>query len=356
MPWLKSGDNAATYPPLLSVLATEGADERLLNEVAGFVWRCASQSAGHLTDGIIDLGTASLMGGSRARFLLDVAQLVGLIDPVRVGGREAWRIVQDEEFLHIRDKEAVMWERQRDRDRKNPELTSAVRRRDGDACRYCGCVVNFLDRKGPRGGTYDHYEPGQPASIETYVIACRSHNSSMREGDRLPLLDPPTTPYYSTKTLEFLEAHGRKPAAGSYRTDPVHEDPQLTEGGHRRDTARPASARDTAPERRDPDTAGHAATRTTQEPAATPGHAPAKRSPRGSGSSASWVTDEGLATDLGGSTRSGVGAPGGARTGRVGTGGAGSGRDGPGRAGSDAEPPSGGRRRRRGRRGGGGDR
>ena len=36
-----------------------------------------------------------------------------------------------------------------------------VRWRDGDACRYCGKVVNWADRKGGKGGTYDHRMPGQ---------------------------------------------------------------------------------------------------------------------------------------------------------------------------------------------------
>lgn len=337
MPWLKSGDNAATYPTLLAVGALDGADDRLLNEVAGFVWRCASQSAGHLTDGLVDLGTAVLVGGSRTRALLDVAVAAGLLSAVSVEGRPAYRIVEDPEFLHIRDKEAVLWERQRDRDRKNPELTSAVRKRDGDSCRYCGVVVNFLDRKSGRAGTYDHYEPGQPASLTTYVVACKAHNSSMRDGERLPLLDPPHTPYYSIKTLEFLEAHGRKPAAGSYRTDPVHTDdhPELTEGGHRRDSARPAlPAEDTATERDQDTAADHGATLAPQPPA-TPGPHPAKRSPVVPERDP-WeeLEDEeppafaGSGSDL----AAGLDPPGGDRTGRVGTGGAGSGRVGSGGA------------------------
>ena len=294
------------------------------------------------------------MGGTRVRALLTAAVAAGLLTRVSIDGREAYRIVEDPEFLHIRDKEGVLWERQRDRDRRNPELTSAVRLRDGDSCRYCGVVVSFLDRKGGRGGTYDHYEPGQPASLDTYVVACRSHNSSMRDGDRMPLLDAPAMPYYTHKTLIFLDANGRKPAVGTYRTDPAREDdPVLTPGGHRRDTARPAPAVDTAPQR-DQDTAGPAATLTPQQPA-THEPAPAKRSPE---PSVSWVhleghvADEGSGSDL----SAGLDPPGGARTGRDGTGRAGSGRAGPGRVGAGAPEPQRGRRgrgRRRGRRGAG---
>lgn len=366
MSWLKSGDNAATYPLLLGVGMREDADERLLNEVAGFVWRLASQSAGHLTNSVIDQGTAMLMGGPRARVLLQVAVEEGLMSQVTVDGRPAHKLIEDGDFLHIRDRESVKWDQQRDRDRKNPELTNAVRRRDGDACRYCGCVVNFAARKGGRSGTYDHFEPGAAASLDTYVVACRAHNSSMQDGERLPLLPAPAKPYYTAKTLAWLEDNGRRPGTGTYLTEPITHDDTLTEGGHRRDTARPAHTVDTDPERdqdpaaqrepdpaatpRDPAPAAPSATQAPQ-PTATHGTRPAKHSP----AEDSWVLQEGhvgSGSDPGPTQIS----EGGARTGRDGAG-----RAGPGRGGAGADPPRGGRRRSRGGRGrrrggsGGGD-
>ena len=70
MPWLRAGDNAATHPSVMALLTVRGADDRTANEVFGFVMRCAMQSAGHMTDYRVDLGTAHLLAGDRAETLL----------------------------------------------------------------------------------------------------------------------------------------------------------------------------------------------------------------------------------------------------------------------------------------------
>ena len=63
-------------------------------------------------------------------------------------------------------------------------LIKAVRARDGDICRYCGKKVNWSDKRGPDGGTYDHVDPNGDNSIENIVVACRSCNSKKK--DRTP--------------------------------------------------------------------------------------------------------------------------------------------------------------------------
>lgn len=63
-------------------------------------------------------------------------------------------------------------------------LIKAVRARDGDFCRYCGKKVNWNDKRGPDGGTYDHVDPDGDNSLENIVVACRSCNS--RKKDRTP--------------------------------------------------------------------------------------------------------------------------------------------------------------------------
>ena len=52
-----------------------------------------------------------------------------------------------------------------------------VRARDGNTCRYCGCTVNWADKKGKTGGTYDHVNPNGDNSTDNIVVACRSCNS-----------------------------------------------------------------------------------------------------------------------------------------------------------------------------------
>jgi len=53
----------------------------------------------------------------------------------------------------------------------------AVRKRDGDHCRYCGQVVNWSDKRGAAGATYDHLDPKGPSTVANLVVACRSCNS-----------------------------------------------------------------------------------------------------------------------------------------------------------------------------------
>lgn len=56
-------------------------------------------------------------------------------------------------------------------------LTRSVRERDGDNCRYCGTTVNWKDRKGAKGGTYDIVDPDGLNTLENIVVACRGCTS-----------------------------------------------------------------------------------------------------------------------------------------------------------------------------------
>jgi hypothetical protein len=64
------------------------------------------------------------------------------------------------------------------------EVRKAVRARDGSFCRYCGVDVNWNDRRGPQGATYDHVNPAGSSSDINVVVCCRSCNS--RKGFRTP--------------------------------------------------------------------------------------------------------------------------------------------------------------------------
>ncbi|HVV37610.1 MAG TPA: HNH endonuclease [Acidimicrobiales bacterium] len=98
------------------------------------------------------------------------------------------------------------------------ERCQEILERDGTLCRYCGRRVNFLDKRGALGGTYDHVDPDKFApdggnALADVVVACRECNG--RKGDRTPeeagmaLLPPGTT-------------------ALSLVSDPYGSDPDLT--------------------------------------------------------------------------------------------------------------------------------
>jgi len=67
---------------------------------------------------------------------------------------------------------------------RNRDLCHRIQERDQHICRYCGTRVNWTDRKGKDGGTYDHIDPDGPNSIGNVVVACRRCNG--RKKDRTP--------------------------------------------------------------------------------------------------------------------------------------------------------------------------
>lgn len=215
MPWGRIGDTAAHHPTVLAVLEHEDSDDRIVNELFGFVLRCATQSAAHLTDYVINRGTAvSVAGASRAKALLDFGIYAGYLVEMETLGedghtRKVYKVIDDPDFIHIRTKEEVEWERQRKSDNSDPALIVPVRLRDGDACRYCGMVVSWKARKGRLAGTYDHRVPGQKATVDTYVVCCGSCNAGRGKdpaADELhPLLPVPNKPYFSPHTRDWLE-------------------------------------------------------------------------------------------------------------------------------------------------------
>lgn len=61
---------------------------------------------------------------------------------------------------------------------RDPKLTATVRMRDEGRCRYCGVLVNWTDRRGITGATYDHIDPNGANTLDNVVVACRGCNSS----------------------------------------------------------------------------------------------------------------------------------------------------------------------------------
>ena len=65
-----------------------------------------------------------------------------------------------------------------------PDIRKRVKRRDGGLCRYCGRRVNWSDRRGESGATYDHVQPGCGNGAENVVTSCKKCNYS--KGHRSP--------------------------------------------------------------------------------------------------------------------------------------------------------------------------
>lgn len=338
MPWVRFGDASASYPKMMQVAGFPGAGPGAVNEVWGFVGRCAAQSGAHLTDYVVDVGTAHMIGGTRTKKLIEWCVRAGLFTPITVDGIQKWVLINDPEFIHIQTQEEVQWRRQRQRDNTNPALLVPVRLRDGDNCRYCGVLVHWSGpSKSGRSGQYDHRNAGEPATVETLVVACTTCNTSRKANPHWdadnPIRPAPRQPNYGKTTALFLQKNGY------YEIQPNVE-PDRT-----------ASSADAAPQRPEVSGALYIEERPTEDdaagahPAAAAAPSSSTDEPTGSGPP-SWAgvsetvdDSDSLESALPGSGRDG--------TGRAGPGlGTGT-RAGPG-PGSTSSPA---RRRRRGNRG-----
>lgn len=213
MPWTRSGDNAATYPALMQLQGTKGADDRLLNEIFGFVWRCSCQSAAHLTDYVVDAGTAHMLGGSRAATLIRLCEKAGVFTPRTINGVRSWVLLQDPDFIHIQLRAEVDWSRTQRNDTRNTALTVPVRLRDGDNCRWCGVLVQWRGKKTGRSAELDHLRPGEPGTVDTMVVSCRTCNGARQNNvnawaDNHELRPAPGSPRYGKTTAAFLTDNG----------------------------------------------------------------------------------------------------------------------------------------------------
>ena len=190
MAWVREGDEGATYPKLMEVATLPGADGRSVNEVDGFVNRCAKESAKHKMDYLVDLGTALLLGGGNAQQLIEFATAVGLMSWVEVDGMKKLKLIDDDpDFLHIRLKADVERERQQNNDCRNPALKGPVLQRDGDNCRWCGRGVYWSGKQSKFKGTLDHLHPGEEGTVDT-------------------LLPVPARPRYGTWARKYLAKYG----------------------------------------------------------------------------------------------------------------------------------------------------
>lgn len=328
MTWLKVGDTAATYPKLLETALFDGADDRTVNEVMGFVTRLAIFSSQHLTDSVVDMATCMLVGGSRTRELVKICVEAGLLEKKGESVRSPVRLIEDPDFVNVETRQSV--EKRRSYNRQAaPAFKASIIFRDGDHCRWCGSDVHWTGTPGSRFGTLDHVDPTLPESLENTVVACKGCNSR-RTSNRSDSWDrelspPPARPRWGKWSRAFLAGHDYSlPPTGDPGADAAStgsEAVNVSEGIP--GVADPGAGR------------GTSAGRTS---AGDPDVEPASVSPNGlSGvrTSPELVrTKQGREFELHGRDGTGRDGKGKERTGRDGTGGRGTGGDRQGRAGT----------------------
>lgn len=182
MAWVKLDDGFTDHPKIAALSA--GAF-RL--HVAGMCY-----SGRTLSDGFIPAGRERMLIDGFRRLLLKELVGAGLWDVEDGGHRLHDFLDYNPSAEHVKAERD--WARVRKELYATPGLVDAIRQRDGNLCRYCGHTVNWKDRRGPLGATYDHVIPRGPNTLENVVVACRGCNASKRnrtpEQAGMPLLIP----------------------------------------------------------------------------------------------------------------------------------------------------------------------
>lgn len=179
--WVKLLDNFTEHPKVV-----EAGEDAAWVYVCGLLY-CSRQ----LSDGFIPTGAVRILTGRRnALALISVLVDVGLWEKAPGG----WQVHDYEEHQRTRaEVEAIRGKAGRRASiQRNPQLKAAIRERDGDHCRYCGAEVDWSNRRGRLGATYDHILPAGPDTFDNLVVCCRGCNSAKQhrtpEEAGMPLL------------------------------------------------------------------------------------------------------------------------------------------------------------------------
>lgn len=182
MPWLKVHDGLPFDPKVLSL----GRNKAEINEAIGMALRLWAWCAQQRTDGFVPASVVEAVGTptclkrltrpafGRRPFLHVPGEKCECAKDRAYPGEDVFLVHDYLERNPSRDENDV--ERAKKRERMDPALKAAVRRRDGDRCRYCGVAVNFNDHRSERGGELDHVDPKLAAGADNLVVACKACN------------------------------------------------------------------------------------------------------------------------------------------------------------------------------------
>ena len=198
MAWFEAHDTMARHPKTLKLARLLNADRRyavgLLHDL--FSWGLYAAGKDGELDGLTKTDIAQALDYTAKKADLVVGALVdaGYLDE----GPDGYVIHDWYDYagkLNERREEQKAYKSRRYALYNDMRLIKAIRARDGNFCRYCGKSVNWNDRKGVDGGTYDHIDPDGDNSLENVVVACRSCNSKKKdrppEEANMSLMPPP---------------------------------------------------------------------------------------------------------------------------------------------------------------------
>jgi hypothetical protein len=150
---------------------------------------CGSWSGGERTDGFVPASIPRRWTtAGKLKSLADKLVVVGLWEPAEIDGEAGWLFHDWADYQPLEEDTSSdlgrrRWSRKNALS-KNRDLRERVQGRDRSMCRYCSVRVDWKNKRGPQGGTYDHVDPEGENTFDNVVVACRRCNG--RKRDRTP--------------------------------------------------------------------------------------------------------------------------------------------------------------------------
>lgn len=184
--WFKVDDKLHDHEKIHDVLM-EAADPIEGLAALGLWLLAGSWSGDQLADGMVPAHVLRRWGGGHQDDLAALLVSAGLWDQASTDtGRPGYRFHDWLDYNDSRDKIEAdrLAARVRQAFYRDKALKAAIDGRDQDRCRYCGTLVNWTDKRGAGGGTYDHVVPikhGGRNTLTNVVVCCRGCNG--RKGE-----------------------------------------------------------------------------------------------------------------------------------------------------------------------------
>lgn len=183
--WHRSNDKAHANGKVRRVRRSHPTKRRDASAI-GVWYQAALYSADHKLDGFCPLEVIELFDDDWEDICRRLVEAIGpsgngLFIPGEVDGEEGYWINDFLKYNDSRAKQAAdaLAAKIRKELYADPELVDAIKKRDRDRCRYCGCKVRWSDKRSAAGGTFDHVEPiadGGRNTIGNVVVCCRRCN------------------------------------------------------------------------------------------------------------------------------------------------------------------------------------
>lgn len=186
MAWIEAHDTLPDHPKVLRAAKALRLDsDALVGKLLRlWTWALSNREDGVLSD--LDAGVLHriMNYGGKADKLLAALTEVRLLDALP-DGRYAIHDWDEHVGLYRERKEAQReFARRKNALYGDMRLIKRVRERDGDTCQYCGKTVNWKDRRGPDGGTYNRIDPEGETVLENLCVCCRA--CGVAKGNRTP--------------------------------------------------------------------------------------------------------------------------------------------------------------------------